>query len=163
MLCQVCKKDEATIHLTEITDGIRVEMHLCQTCASEEGIAAKNQIPLNELLSNLLAVQPADEDLADNSTKLTCDNCGFTLDEFRRDGLLGCPNDYEVFEKALLPLIEKTHNGKTKHCGKVLSKAPADTKKQIALAALQQKLDDAVKSEDYELAAKLRDKIKRLG
>ncbi len=160
MLCQVCKKSEATIHLTEINDGVRIEMHLCELCATEEDIAAKNQIPLNELLSNLLAVQPADEELSgDSDQKLACPRCGFTLEQFRKDGVLGCPNDYEVFEKVLLPLIEKTHNGKTRHCGKVLSRAPADTKKLIELTTLQQQLDEAVKNEDYELAAKLRDKI----
>ena len=163
MLCQVCKKSEATIHLTEINDGARIEMHLCEFCAAEEGIAAKSQIPLNELLSNLLAVQPADEELAgDSGKKLTCPKCGFTLEQFRSDGLLGCPNDYEVFEKSLLPLIEKTHNGKTKHCGKVLSNAPADTKKQVKLTTLQQQLDDAVTNEDYEKAAELRDKINQV-
>ncbi len=163
MQCQICKKNDATIHLTEITEGIRMEMHLCEVCAAEEGIAAKSQVPLNELLSHLLAVQPADEELAgDSEQALACPNCGFTLEQFRKDGVLGCPHDYEVFEKSLLPLIEKTHNGNTQHCGKVLSNIPADTKVQIELSMLRQKLDAAVKSEDYELAAELRDKINHL-
>jgi len=63
MQCQICKKNEATIHLTEITDGVRTEMHLCEQCAPEQGIAIKSQIPLNELLSDLLSVQPSDDEL----------------------------------------------------------------------------------------------------
>ena len=57
MQCQACKQRTATIHLTEISNGQRIETHLCETCAQKQGIAIKNQIPLNELLSTLLAVQ----------------------------------------------------------------------------------------------------------
>jgi protein arginine kinase activator len=163
MQCQVCQKKEATIHLTEIIEGVRTEMHLCEHCAQEEGIAVKSQLSINELLSGLLATQPSDDELfGDVEQKLSCPHCGFTLDQFTKEAVLGCPYDYEVFEKSLLPLIEKAHNGQTVHCGKVPSKMPKDTKKQIKLTALRQQLEVAVQSEDYELAAKLRDKISQL-
>jgi protein arginine kinase activator len=139
-------------------------MHICEHCAQQEGIAVKSQIPLNELLSSLLAVQPTDEELfgpSEKQTPTSCTNCGFTLDQFRKEAVLGCPYDYEVFEKPLRRLIKKAHNGSTTHCGKVPSKVPSDTKKQIQLITLQQRLETAVQSEDYELAAKLRDRIKK--
>jgi len=82
--------------------------------------------------------------------------------QFRKEGVLGCPYDYEVFEKSLLPLIERAHDGKTTHCGKLPSRVPKDTKKQSRLFNLRQKLEAAVQSEDYELAAKLRDKISKI-
>jgi protein arginine kinase activator len=160
MQCQSCHKNEATIHLTEITNGVRTEMHLCEHCAQEEGIAVKSQISLNELLSSLLAAQPADNELfGDSKQKSSCPHCGFTLDQFRKEPVLGCPYDYEVFEKSLLPLIEKAHDGKTHHRGKLPSKTPADTKKQIELMRLRRQLEAAVNNEDYETAAELRDKI----
>jgi protein arginine kinase activator len=163
MQCQVCQKKEATIHLTEITDGVRSEMHLCEHCAQEEGIAVKSQLSINELLSGLLSTQPSDDELfGDTEQELACPHCGFTLAQFTKEAVLGCPYDYEVFEKSLLPLIEKAHDGKTVHRGKVPSKMPKDTKKQIKLTALRQQLEAAVQSEDYELAAKLRDEINRL-
>ncbi|MGA1980466.1 MAG: UvrB/UvrC motif-containing protein [Sedimentisphaerales bacterium] len=163
MQCQVCQKKEATIHLTEITDGVRSEMHLCEHCAQEEGIAVKSQLSINELLSGLLSTQPSDDELfGDTEQELTCPHCGFTLAQFTKEAVLGCPYDYEVFEKPLLPLIEKAHNGKTVHCGKVPSKMPKDAKKQMKLTALRQQLEAAVQSEDYELAAKLRDEINQL-
>jgi protein arginine kinase activator len=163
MQCQICNKNDATIHLTEISDGVRAEMHVCEQCAQEQGIAIKSQIPLNELLSSLLAVQPTDEELFGTADKAggACPHCGFTLAQFRKEAVLGCPYDYEVFEKPLLNLIKKAHNGKTSHCGKVPSKTSTGTKKQIKLIALRRQLEDAVRSEDYELAAKLRDKIKK--
>jgi protein arginine kinase activator len=162
MQCQICHKNDATIHLTEIADGTRTEMHVCEHCAAEQDIAVKSHIPINELLSNLLAVQPTDDELSGPSEqKLACPNCGFTLAQFRKEGVLGCPHDYEVFEKALRPLIEKAHDGKTAHCGKIPLKTPQDAKKQMQLLNLRQQLEAAVQSEDYELAAKLRDKIKQ--
>lgn len=163
MFCQICKKTEATIHLTEIHDGQRSEMHLCQACAVEQGVTAKSQMSLNELLGSLLSVAPTDDEMGIESEKnIPCPICGGTLDEFRKEALLGCPNDYNVFETALTPLIEKAHNGKTAHCGKVPSRAPVDTKKQSELLTLRQQLASAVKAEDYELAAKLRDKINEI-
>ncbi len=163
MQCQICNSNEATIHLTEISDGVRSEMHLCESCAAEQGIAIKSQIPLNELLVNLLAVQPGDDEMLDPSKKeQVCPHCGFTLDQFRKEAVLGCPNDYEVFEKSLLPLIEKAHDGRTSHCGKIPTKVPTDTKKQIEITGLRQQLDAAVLAEQYERAAELRDKIEHL-
>jgi protein arginine kinase activator len=163
MQCQICSKRAATIHLTEISDGVRTEMHICERCAAEQGIAAQSQISINELLSNLLAAQPTDDELfGHGAQESACPRCGFTLDRLRKEGTLGCPHDYEFFEKTLLPLIEKAHDGKASHCGKVPSRMPQDTKKVLERSGLQRQLDEAVKSEDYELAAKLRDEIKKI-
>lgn len=160
MLCQVCKQREATIHLTEISNGVRNETHVCQLCAEERGIAVKSQMPINELLNNLLSSQPNEAELADPAEKdLKCPACGFELSEFGKKGLLGCPNDYEVFDKTLTPLIAKAHENNTSHCGKFPSKLSSKDKNQISLANLRKELQDAIRIENYELAAKLRDKI----
>jgi protein arginine kinase activator len=164
MQCQICNKRTATIHLTEITEGVRSEMHVCEHCAAEQGIAAQGQVSINELLTTFLNSQPSDEEIMGPSSEpeRNCPNCGFTLDRLRKEGTLGCPRDYEVFEQALMPLIERAHNGKTTHCGKVPAKAPGATKKLAGLSLLRQQLEAAVRSEDYERAAELRDKMKHL-
>ncbi len=165
MQCQSCKEHTATIHLTEINNGQRFETHLCELCAQKQGLAIKNQIPLNELLSTLLAVQAESEDdseLDAISADTACPACGITLKQFTKKSVLGCPHDYEVFEKQLRPIIRRAHNGNTTHCGKVPSKASASTKNNIELIKLQRQLDAVVQEENYEAAAKLRDKIKRL-
>ena len=162
MQCQICNTNDATIHLTEIADGVRTEIHVCEQCAVEQDIAVKSHIPINELLSNLLASQPTDAELAGRAEKeVVCPNCGFTLAQFQKEGTLGCPADYEVFEEMLRPLIEKAHDGKTTHVGKIPSSAPLDTKEQMKLLSLRQRLEAAVRNEDYELAAKLRDEINK--
>jgi protein arginine kinase activator len=164
MQCQICNKRTATIHLTEINNGVRSEMHICEHCAAEQGIASHSQMSINELLTNLLAVQPSDEEIFGAAeSEATCPSCGFSLRRLRKEGTLGCPHDYDVFEKALLPLIERAHGGRTRHCGKVPSRTPSETKKLVELSDLRQQLDRAVGNEDYEQAAQLRDKIKQLG
>ena len=164
MQCQICSKKTATIHLTEITNGVRTELHFCEQCAVQQGIAAKSQISVNELLGSLLASQPTDDELMGlTESETTCPQCGFQLSQFRKEGVLGCPNDYVLFEKALLPLIEQAHNGKTVHCGKVPARVPQDVKNQIASVNLKEQLNSAIKSEDYERAAHLRDELKQMG
>lgn len=160
MQCEYCKKNTATIHLTEIVDGKRAELHLCEVCAQKQGLAVKAQMPLNELLTTLLAAQPQPEPVLDaDSENLACPYCGITLKKFLKNSILGCPHDYEVFEKALLPIIERAHAGRSTHCGKVPSKTSSDTKRQTELLRLKKKLETAIHNEDYETAAKLRDKI----
>ncbi|AQT67077.1 hypothetical protein STSP2_00217 [Anaerohalosphaera lusitana] len=168
MQCQLCKQNMATIHLTEISNGQRSETHLCEDCAQQQGLSVKAQIPLNELLSTLLASQPeAKEELtaaAEDADlgSATCPACGMTLDRFKKESLLGCPHDYEAFEDQLNPLIEKTQNGRTTHSGKVPEHIPEDNKTQIELINLRRRLEEAVKLEDYETAAEIRDKINHL-
>jgi len=158
MICQRCQKRQATVHLTEIVHGEKREKHLCERCAAEEGIAVKTQVSLNELLANFVMAQGSTAETA----KLTCEACGITFTEFRNGGLLGCPYDYDAFEKVLLPLLQRAHEGGTQHVGKVPKRAGIGQERQHELMRLRRELAAAVDREDYELAAKLRDQIKSL-
>jgi len=162
MQCQVCKQNTATIHLTEIVESQRSETHLCESCAAKQGVAVKAQIPLNELLSSLLAAQPETGSTASQKSEQSCPHCGMTFEKFRQSSLLGCPYDYEVFDKQLKSIIEKSHAGRSEHRGKIPARTPADERKQLELLRLRQELEAALKGEDYETAAEIRDKIKAL-
>jgi protein arginine kinase activator len=163
MQCQLCNERTATIHLTEIADGVRSEVHFCEQCAVQQGIAAKSQISVNELLNNLLASQPTNEEVYGDPGRKTCPHCGFSLGRFRKDGVLGCPRDYEVFESSLIPLIEKAHGGRSRHFGKIPQRLPLDDRQAITRFQLQDQLKAAVAREDYENAATLRDRLHQLG
>ena len=155
--CEKCDR-EATVHLTEIADGQKVERHLCEECAAAEGITIKAQLPISQLLEELVLQSAAGKELSE----LRCDVCGITFLEFRQNGLLGCPNDYQAFEDVLVPLLERAHEGATVHVGKVPSNAADKERRQNELLQLRGQLKEAVAGEDYELAARIRDRIKDL-
>src|SRR5947199_10141112 len=97
MKCDNCNKP-ATVHLTEIKAGKKIEKHLCEQCAAaSEGLPVKSHTPINELLTNFVM---AHSGLAKTETP-ACENCGITWAEFRQSGLLGCEQDYTVFEREL--------------------------------------------------------------
>lgn len=163
MQCQVCKKNTATIHLTELIDGDRFESHLCESCAVQQGIKVHSQIPLNELLDNLLSEKSdSDKKATGVSDKRLCSQCGMTLEKIRAEGILGCPQDYEIFERDLMPLLKKVQGSKTIHTGKVPTGASSKTKLQATLLKLKKELQDALQCENYETAARLRDEMKEV-
>jgi protein arginine kinase activator len=145
----------ATVHVTEIIKNQKTEKHLCEDCAKEEGVAIKAQINLQDVLQGMLqAHQTAAED-----AKLACPDCGLTYAEFRNQGRLGCPHDYEVFAAPLQEVLEKVH-GATQHVGKLPHRAGADSFAQRELMQLRRQLQEAIESEHYEEAARLRDLIR---
>jgi protein arginine kinase activator len=160
--CDKCDRP-ATVHLTEIINGQKIEMHLCEYCASEEGlhIQTPGNVPLNELLNDFItnaAGAPERQRPAD----LRCDLCGMTFSEYRDKGRLGCPNDYEAFAEALVPMLRATHEGASEHIGKVPHRSGGTQERQTALLRLRVELKRAIATEDYERAAVLRNQIQEL-
>lgn len=161
MNCQNCNKNTATIHLTEITNGKRREKHLCESCAQSDGIAINAQIPLNDLLNNLLAAQPKEKSVFD-SKNTSCPKCNITMDKINDQSLLGCPEDYDIFNESLNKIIDKCQDGGKVHCGKVPQNKYDETTQNLEMANLKQALDEAIRQERYEDAAQLRDKINQV-
>ncbi len=158
--CDRCARP-ATHHSVEIIQGKKIEKHLCDQHAAEEGLAIKSiHTPINELLTNFVKIHSSDE--PDRPTPGgACDNCGLTFAQFRKDSLLGCPECYKAFEQPLSTLLERAHEGGTNHIGKVPRRAGAGEQRQAMLMRMRKQLNAAVVGEDYELAARLRDDIHR--
>jgi protein arginine kinase activator len=161
MKCDNCHKQNATVHLTEIKNGKKIEKHLCEQCAAaSEGVPIKSHTPINELLTNFVMAHSG----LTKEMSTTCEHCGITWAEFRQTGLLGCAHDYEQFEKDLTPLLQRAHESATHHTGKVPTRAGASgvprKRKTADAAKLKKELAAAVEAEDYERAAKLRDAIR---
>ena len=156
MLCQRCSKNEATIHITEVSNGEHQESHLCEQCAEADGAVVKTPTTINQLLSSFIMAHTGVAELAE----LSCPQCGLSFLEFRQHGLLGCPNDYEVFEQPLDGLLTRVHGQETHHVGKVPARGGTQQKRNMQLLRLRRELAGAVESEKYEKAAQLRDQIK---
>lgn len=151
MKCQRCHKP-ATLHITEVlADDQFDELHLCEECGKKHlhnpDVAAKGSKG-----EPVVATDPAGRQ---------CDLCGLKFVEFRAAGRLGCPHDYDAFRDELMPLLEGIH-GDTTHHGKKPRRQPHAEAARQELAGLRKKLARAVDAEDYEEAARLRDRIKTL-
>lgn len=160
--CERCKKAQATFHLTQIEgNGEKIERHLCEQCALEEGLLQmqKPTVNVQDVLESFVA---SAKDGPGPSSDLICGNCGMSYVEFRNQGLLGCPDDYDVFREALAPLIERAHDGANSHTGKTPQSLGQPRTTQQDLRKLRRQLEDAIRAEDYERAAKLRDRLQEL-
>jgi protein arginine kinase activator len=158
MKCDQCD-NQATVHLIEIKGGKKVEKHLCEAHAVEEGVAVKvSHAPIAELLEKFTAKSlPAPS--AEAAPPLSCPACSLTYEQFRKTGLLGCADCYRAFEAALLPLLERAHEGSSRHTGKVPTHAGLGELRQQRLMQLRRELEVAVATEQYERAASIRDQL----
>lgn len=172
MLCDICGKNAATVHLTEIIDEQMAELHLCEGCAREKSMEMEQQFGLADLLAGLSNLGEQLE--AQGIANLKCRICGLTYADFKKTGRLGCSECYQCFKVYLKPLLKKIH-GSAQHIGKVpANKVKAQTfpiipqekphvfEKPSPLQSLKDKLQLAIQKEEFEEAAKLRDKIREL-
>ena len=157
MKCQRCPK-QATLHITDVLGEDRYEeVHLCEDCAKkflvepQKAGAGKGEIGEK-------AAPAAAEPEADGPT---CDSCGITYTEFRNQLRFGCPHDYDAFKGELLPLLESIH-GDVRHVGKAPRRLPRTQGAQVELTGLRRRLQQLVTEENYEEAARVRDRIKEL-
>ena len=158
LLCQHCKQAKATVHITDTVPDKR-ERHLCEKCAEEEGVIIKQtHHTTNEILQQFIKQKTGLGAVDD----LSCPKCGMTFREFQLKGQLGCPLDYDVFAKVLSPLIERAHEGATHHVGKIPGTADETVHKQTGLVRLRRQLQEAIDQENYEQAARFRDRIETL-
>ena len=180
MLCDNCGKREANVRYSEIINGRKKELHLCEECSKKLGIENMDfnmPIDFSSFFGGLL------EDFGTNDfmplfnevKQLKCDNCGYTFEDIVNTGKLGCENCYSVFEDRLDPIIKKIQ-GSNKHLGrtgkiidskiseKINNKdSKTENNKDVSkVEKLQNDLKKAIKEEKYEEAAKIRDEIKKL-
>src|SRR6266852_3913293 len=112
--CQSCTK-AATVHLTDIVNGHKKELHLCQDCAEKQQLLKSQELNLSAILQTVIGQHIGQ--MTDELGRLTCPACGIKYMEFKAEGRLGCPHDYQVFRNGLEPLLQRIHRA-GKHVGK---------------------------------------------
>ncbi len=171
MLCDICKKREATVHLTEVINEEVSELHICEECAKDKGAQMYQHFGLADLLSSLADI-PHDTAPKKGRINIKCPSCGMSYNDFKKRGRFGCADCYEAFKRALYPLFKKIH-GVSYRAGKGPKIAPvakpAMTKKISRSSAVRENLRElktslarAIEVEAFEEAAVLRDKIRAL-
>jgi len=177
MLCSICQKNPATIHIQEISGSEKKILHLCQACAEKKAQedSAFKEFNLAEVLMQLSGELmkkegSASKPLSPEYEKIFCKTCGWDYASSIKTGKLGCPDCYQSFAGLLKNGLHAMHKG-TVHVGKTPcqtnSAAAPRCKTSVAmikmnLSRLQTELELAVAGEKYETAAILRDKIAEL-
>lgn len=151
--CDICSK-LATVHLTQIVNGKIHKIDLCETCAKEKGVTDPNGFSLADLLSS--GVEAADLEAAHG--ELVCKQCGFTPEDYKKLGRLGCPSCYEDLAPMIAPMLSHMHKG-IHHVGKVPERTLARQASKHKVSDVKKKLQKAIEEERYEDAAKLRDHL----
>jgi len=161
--CQHCEKP-ATFHITELTEEVPEELHLCEEHARVylmQAEAPQQETPsIASALAQHLKIGQAAEELA-RLDQQSCPICEITFYEFRHAGRLGCPHDYVCFQEELEPIIMNIHNATT-HVGKRPQSGVEGTDSRTELIRLRRDMESAVEKEDYELASQIRDQIQTL-
>jgi len=156
MLCNECGKNEAKVHVTHIVNGKKTENHLCEECAKKSQSIFNSNFSMENLFSAML------NNAFSGATYLPskgCSTCGMTYEQFINTGKFGCSDCIETFKPKLVPVI-KNMQGYDTHVGKIPKRAGGSYKVQKDIEKLREELKQMIDQEEYEKAAKLRDKIR---
>ncbi len=151
--CELCEKNPASLHYTEIADNRAAKLFICRACAESRGLL--DETPnVDALLSSL-----ATPTVSPVPPALRCSRCSLNFARFQERGRLGCPSCYAAFGEALLRLLQGIQHG-TRHTGRKPGASGPGEENRVHLAQLRRELDLAVRTEAYERAAALRDALR---
>jgi protein arginine kinase activator len=161
MLCQICQKRVGNVHITKVINNNKVEMYICEQCARENGqFSFGLPININDFFNGIIGMDSASQFIS-KSNPLVCEKCGMSYEEFQKVGKVGCENCYNLYGVRLDPLIKRLHGSLT-HNGKIPGRISKSIKVSKDIDTLKEQLNNAIRNEEYEKAAEIRDKIKNL-
>ena len=162
MVCENCKERDAVVNLTKIVGSAVTHQHLCERCAAEQGVettvAHQPKAALTDFLQAVQQQAPSTP-----GDQAACHFCGATARDFRQTGRVGCARCYGAFERSLRELLRRLH-GSAKHTGHRYTPPATDVIEEAGhLGQLRERLQRAIESEQFELAAELRDRLRAIG
>ncbi|MGF1447934.1 MAG: UvrB/UvrC motif-containing protein [Opitutales bacterium] len=147
--CKLCDQP-ATVFVSYVHQGKLTKVGYCQFHAEQEGILDPKAYSL------LAGSEEAAPEPADDSMR--CPNCGCSQRDFERSGRLGCPECYRTFAGVIQPMLKRMHRDE-RHLGKVPTHRLSSELLQQRMARAKEELQEAIREEQYETAARLRDEI----
>ena len=173
MVCSVCNKKEATVHISRIVNGQKEELYLCEECAKNtEGLNINLELEpefnlvspftFQSILSGIMDyMNKSSSSNLEQPKEFICEHCGTTYSEFKEKGLLGCSYCYKNFGSTLNSVIRRVQ-GNVEHIGKIPKTAGKDIVKKKTILDLKENRQKAVAAEEYEKAAEFRDRIREI-
>ena len=164
MNCDFCDQ-KATVFLTQLVEGQMKKVCLCESCAQEKGVTDPTGFSLADMLmsgtpTSALVNAPAFVKTRGSGVK-KCPNCGFSADDLNRVRRFGCSVCFETFRPEVDLILRGMHQGIT-HVGKVPKGFEEIHARDEKLEELRGRLESAIREENYEDAAQLRDEIRQL-
>ena len=159
MLCDLCKKNPAAIHIEKHNGEKKTQLKVCCECAGIEGLTPENLNgeSLQKLINGIYSMH--------NQNASKCLTCDTDSETFERTGKVGCPDCYTYLSQNInIQSWQKTPH--CKHIGKTpynyTIKPSVIENDEEAIDVLEQKLVFCISEEDYEKAAILRDRIEEM-
>lgn len=169
MECNECNKRPASLYFTQIINGKKTEVHVCEQCAQKKGytIYGEDGQSLHDLLKGLFdfsssQMEVNNEKIFKQTEDLYCSKCHLTFRDFQRIGKFGCAQCYDSFVVKLDSIFRRVHSGNTKHFGKIPKRKGGVLHKRKQLEEYRVQLSELVQQENFEEAAIVRDKIREL-
>jgi protein arginine kinase activator len=163
MLCEWCGKNPGIIQFASIINDQKNVVYICDKCAREKGLVLGSHFSLADLLASMTDVESMTQS---GKQKFKCQKCNLSYTDFKKTGRFGCSECYKAFEESLLPMLKRIQ-GNTRHIGKVPKGAYIEKEKSSKvkeesgkIKGLKKRLQTAIKKEEFEKAAELRDAIK---
>ena len=169
MNCEKCKNKKATVFYADDVGG---RHSLCASCAATLGKIsgydpssadpkASPFLPVPTVLS-LTQIDRSHQlycSADTNEEAAVCPSCSTSLVSLVAGGYAGCPECYTVFCDLIFPTALTPENARG-------ARMPSSRRESIerirSISELRSKIRLAVESENYELAASLRDEVRRL-
>lgn len=176
MNCENCGRNYANVRYTQIINGNKSERFLCEECSKRLGIQNIDlSMDFSGLLGDVLSSFEQESLFQDllKTKDVRCKRCDFSFEDFINTGKFGCEDCYSEFEERIDPIL-RSIQGSNRHIGRIGKIENAEDNKEEKweelekeaqnpeIEKLKKDLKSAVKEENYEEAAILRDKIKKL-
>lgn len=164
MICEICHDNEAVLHIQEIVNSKRKEIHVCYSCAEKKGIfedLASLDFSLDSVKSSVEEDENDGFPPKNGDVSIRCSVCGYDFSYMKSSEKLGCPSCYTEFHELLKPYLEGMQSD-VQHRGKYPREDMEHKRKLKKISSLSKKLKRVLRAEDYESAARIRDRLFRL-
>lgn len=172
MLCQNCKKNNATVFYKETINGETSSYALCSECAKkmeDEGKISFNSplesigdgffSPFDEINDIFSGFFGKPQKAISAYEEKRCPMCKSSFNDIVKAGKVGCAKCYETFASELESTVKSIH-GNVSHVGRTSGPWKKKKEKNDKIAKLKSELAAAIEAQEFEKAAELRDKIK---
>lgn len=165
MICEHCQQREASITITKVQQGEKLEQHYCEVCAPQfhpfSFTEKEEPISLHQLLSGWfnLSANPQSNSVATTKKTAGCPTCQLTYRQFLKQGKFGCPDCYGAFQEYLPKMLQRIQAG-TKHIDE--QQEIEQDRLQQQLVILRGQLQQLIEEEKFEEAITCRDQIRVL-